>query len=118
MNASAANNKYSGIALHYSTNTSMMNVTATYNEYDGIFLYYSVLTSMMNVSVGHNEAVGVSLKQSTNTYILKTVVNEHGHIQILNTANTYISNTTSIITAYKTTNIVLNDSLFINMDFC
>ena len=117
VNASAANNKYSGIVLHYSTNTSMMNVTAAYNEYDGIFLYYSVLTSMMNVSVGHNEAVGVSLEQSTNTYILKTVVNENGHIEILNTANTYITNTTSLITAYNATNIVLNDSSFINMDF-
>ena len=54
--------------------------------------------------------------ESTNTYILNSVLSEHSDIEMRNTANTFITNTTSLITAYNTTNIVLNASLFSNMD--
>ena len=54
--------------------------------------------------------------KSTDTYILNSVFSEHSEIEIRNTANTYITNTTSLFTAYNATNIVLNDTLFSNMD--
>ena len=54
--------------------------------------------------------------KSTDTYILNSVFSEHSDIKMRNTANTFITTTTSLITASKTTNIVLNDTLFSNMD--
>ena len=51
--------------------------------------------------------------QSTDTHILNSVFSD---IEMRNTANTYITNTTSLITAYNTINIILNDTLFSNMD--
>ena len=53
---------------------------------------------------------------STDTHIVNSVLSEHSHIEMRNTANTYITNTTSLITAYNTKNIVLNGILFSNMD--
>ena len=61
----------------------------------GIFLYDCTDTNMMNVSAVHNQ---------------------HSGIAMINTANTYITNTTSLIEAYNTINIVLNDTSFSNMD--
>ena len=116
MNVSAAYNEIDGILLHYSTETSMMNVSAAYNEIDGIILHYSVDTSMTNVSAVYNENSGISLYRSTNTHILKSVLSEYGRIEMIDTTNTYIINTTSLITAYDTTNIALNDTLFTNME--
>ena len=116
MNVSAAYNEIDGIALHHSTETSMMNVSAAYNEIDGIILHYSVDTSMTNVFAVYNENSGISLYRSTNTHILKSELSEYGRIEMIDTTNTSITNTTSLITAYDTTNIVLNDTLFTNME--
>ena len=54
--------------------------------------------------------------KSIDTHIMNSVFTEHSDIEIRNTANTYITNTTSLITAYNTTNIILNGTLFSNMD--
>ena len=116
MNVSAAYNEIDGIALHHSTDTSMKNVSAAYNEIDGINLHYSVDTSMTNVFAVYNENSGISLYRSTNTHILKSVLSEYGRIEMIDTTNISIINTTSLITAYDTTNIALNDTLFTNMD--
>ena len=116
MDVSAAHNRIDGLVLHHSTDTSMMNVSAAYNEMDGIVLHYSVDTGMTNVSAVYNENSGISLYRSTNTHILKSVLSEYGRIEMIDTTNISIINTTSLITAYDTTNIALNDTLFTNME--
>ena len=116
MNVSAAYSRLDGISLHFSIDTSVINVAAAHNEYSGILLDNSTATSMMNVSTTHNGIGGIYLQSSTNTHILKAILNENGHIEMINTANTYITNTTSLITAYDTTNIVIKDTVFTNMD--
>ena len=141
MNISAVHNGGDGIRLDYSTDTSMINVSAAHNEGDGISLYHSTDTNMMNVSVhNQNNAITISncintslyysytyhngdrmyitiyVIKSTDTHILNSVLSEHSEIEMRNTANTYITNTTSLITAYNTTNIVLNYTQFSNMD--
>ena len=113
MNVSTALNKHDGISLHYSTNTTIMNVSTALNKHDGISLYYSTDTSMTHVSVAFNDYDGIHSHHSTDTYILKLVLNEYGHII---TRNTYIANTASLITVYDSTNIVLNGTLFTNMN--
>ena len=94
-NVSAAYSEINGIYLYQSTNTSMTNVSAVHNGFGGIYLSYSTDTDMMNVYAAHNQP---------------------SDIELTSTANTYITNTTSVITAYNTTNIVLNDTSFSNMD--
>ena len=116
MNVSAAYSRLDGVSLHFSTGTSMINVATAHNEYSGILLDNSTATRMMNVSTTHNGIGGIYLQSSTNTHILKAILNENGHIEMINTANTYITNTTSLITAYDTTNIVIKDTVFANMD--
>ena len=115
-NVSTAHNVYGGILLDYSTDTSMTNVFAAHNELYGIYLYYSTHTSMMNVFAVQNENGGIYLYSSANTQILKSVLGEYRHIEMINTTNTYITNTTSLIIAYDSTNLVLNGTLFSNMD--
>ena len=141
-NVSAAHNGNHGIYLYYSTNTRMMNVTAIYGGFVGITLRHSTDTSMMNVSAAHNGGrVGIFPYNSTGTsmanvsathsrifgiflYIctdtnMMNVSAEHNQrsgIGMINTANTYITNTISLIEAHNTINIVLNDTSFSNMD--
>ena len=116
-NVSAAHNEYDGIDLQHSTDTSMTNVSAAYNGYDGIYLQYSNDTSMTNVSAAHNGHNGIYLQYSNDTSMMNVSAahNEQSDIIMMNTANIYITNTTSLIIAYDTTNIVLNDTLFSNM---
>ena len=134
MNVSAAHNEDVGIVLNHSTNTSMMNVSAaynqnnairmsscintslyylyTYNNGDGIYITGCTTTHILYLNTGNT----MYIIKSTDTYILNSVISEYSDIEMRNTANTYITNTTSLITAYNTTNIVLNDTLFSNMD--
>ena len=134
MNVSAANNVDVGIWLFYSTNTSMMNVyvahnqnnairmsscintslyySYTYHNRNGIYITESRATHILYLNTGNT----MYIKKSTDTHILNSVLTEHSDIEIRNTANTYITNTTSLITAYNSTNIVLNATLFSNMD--
>ena len=95
MNVSAAQNVEYGISLHYCTDTSMMIVSAAHNGKYGILLYYSTDTNMREVYAAHNQASDIAMMATTNTSM---------------------TNTTSLITAYNTTNIVLNDTSFSNMD--
>ena len=141
-NVSTAHNGYNGIRLYYSTNTRIMNVSEIYSGVVGITLINSTDTSMTNVYVAHTEGrAGISLINSTDTsmtnvsathsrmvgiflYIctdtnmmnVSAVHNQRSGIAMINTANTYITNTTSLIKAYNTINIVLNDTSFSNMD--
>ena len=64
----------------------------------------------------HNTGNTMYVIKSTDTHILNSVLSEHSEIELKNTANTYITNTTSLITAYNTTNIALNGTLFSDMD--
>ena len=116
-NVSAVHNGNHGIFLYYSTDTSMTNVSAADNGYDGIYLYYSNDTSMTNVSAADNGHHGIDLDHSTDTSMtnVSAADNQQRDIIMMNTANIYITNTTSLITAYDTTNIVLNDTSFSNM---
>ena len=116
-NVSAADNGNVGIYLHYSTDTSMTNVSAVHNGNVGIALLYSTDTSMTNVSAVHNRYYGIALRYSTDTSMtnVSAADNQQSDIIMMNAANTYITNTTSLITAYDTTNIVLNDTSFSNM---
>ena len=60
-------NKYNGIHLYTSIDTSMMNVSAAYNEYNGMYLYNFTDTSMTNMSIVHNEYSGIQFDFSTST---------------------------------------------------
>ena len=134
MNVSAAHNEGDGIWLYYSTNTNMMNVSAAHNENNAIRMVSCINTSLYYSYTYHNRD-GIYIAEcrtthilyqntentmhiikSTDTYILNSILSEHSDIEMRNTANTYITNTTSLITAYNTTNIVLNDTLFSDMD--
>ena len=127
MNVSAVHNEGCGICLYYSTNASMMNVSAirmfscintslyysyTYHNGDGIYIIESRTTHILYLNTENT----MYIIKSTDTYILNSVLDEHSDIEMRNTVNTYITNTTSLITAYNTKNIVLNDTLFSNMD--
>ena len=134
MNVSAVQNGDVGIRLDYSTDTSMMNVSAAHNQNNAIrmsscintSLYYSytyhngdgiyIAECRTTHILYHNTENTMYIIKSTDTYILNSVFSEHSEIEIRNTANTYITNTTSLFTAYNATNIVLNDTLFSNMD--
>ena len=72
---------------------------------------------MTNVSAAHNGYVGISLLYSTDTSMMKVSAahNRKSHIAMMNTANTYMTNKTSLIIAYDTTNIVFKDTSFSNM---
>ena len=133
-NVSATHNTYGGIMLYYSTDTRMKNVSALHNQREGLILYKCSNTSLYHTYTNHNKdglfVVGcinthivyhstrknIHLKNNKDTYILQSVLSEHSDIKILNTENTYITNTTSFITAYNTTNIVLNETIYPNMD--
>ena len=134
VNVSAAHNVDVGIWLFYPTNTSMMNVSAVHNQNNAIIVIGGINTSLYYSYTYHNgDGIYIAdsrtthilyhytentmyIIQSTDTYILNSVLSEHSDIEMRNTANTYITNTTSLITAYNTTNIVLNATLFSNMD--
>ena len=134
MNVSAVHNGAVGIWLGYSTNTRMMNVSAVHNQNNAIIMSSCINTSLYYSYTYHNRD-GIYITESrtthilylntentmyiiksTDTYILNSVLSEHSAIEMRNTANTYITNTTSLITAYNTKNIVLNATLFSNMD--
>ena len=134
MNVSATHNEVDGIVLYHSTDTSMMNVSAAHNQNNAIrtvectntSLYYSytynnrggiyIDKSRTTHILYHNTENTMHIIKSTDTHILNSVLSEHSEIEMWNTTNTYITNTTSLITAYNTTNIVLNDTLFSDMD--
>ena len=133
MSVSAAHNGV-GILLDNSTHTSMMNVSAAHNQNNAITMIDCTNTSLYYSYTYHNgDGISIAecrtthilyhitentmrIMESTNTYILNSVLSEHSDIEMRNTANTFITNTTSLITAYNTTNIVLNATLFSNMD--
>ena len=134
MNVYAAHNGDVGIWLYYSNDTNMMNVSAVHNENNAIRMSSCINTSLYYSYTYHNRD-GIYITESrtthilylntentmyiiksTDTYILNSVLSEHSDIEMRNTANTYITNTTSLITAYNTKNIVFNATLFSNMD--
>ena len=126
MNVSAAHNEQTGIYLHYSTDTSMMNVSAAHNgntslyhthytyhnRYEGLYIIGCTTTHIVYHNIGNR----IYLRNNTDTHLLHSVLNEYSEIEMINTINTYITNTTSLITAYNTTNIVLSETVFPNMD--
>ena len=116
-NVSAAYNRNDGIGLIYATDTSLTNVSAAYNRNGGIYLIYSTDTSLTNVSAAYNRNDGIHLIYSTDTNMMNVSAahNQNNDIAMIRIANTYITNITSLITAYDTTNIVLNDTSFSNM---
>ena len=134
MNVSAAHNRDDGICLDHSTDTSMMNVSAAHNQNNAITMIDCTNTSLYYSYIYHNgDGIYIAecrtthilyhitektmrIMESTNTYILNSVLSEQSDIEIRNTVNTFITNTTSLITAYNTKNIVLNATLFSNMD--
>ena len=134
MNVSAVHNEGDGIYLLNSTDTNMMNVSAAHNQNNAIrisncintSLYYSytyhngdgiyITECRTTYILYHNTENTMYVIKSTDTHILNSVLSEHSEIEMRNTANTYITNTTSLITAYNTTNIVLNGTLFSSMD--
>ena len=137
VNVSAVHNEVYGILLVRATNTSMMNVSAAHNQNRAIMMSACVNTSLYYSYTYHNHGDGIYIDEcrtthilyyntkntmhnviinSTDTYILNSVLSEHSDIEMRNTAKIYITNTTSLITAYNTINIVLNDTLFSDMD--
>ena len=125
MNVFAAHNGHNGIYLYYSTDTNMMNSSTVHNRNTNLYYTYSyhnmyagmyVIGCTTTHIVYHNTGNKIYLRNNTDTYILQSVLSEHSDIEMINTANTYITNTTSLITAYNTTNIVLNETIFPNMD--
>ena len=134
MNLSVVQSGSDGIYLYQSTDTSMMNVSALHNQDKGIALSECNNTSLYHTYTRHNR-YGIYIMECTATYIvdhktgskihvtksidthiLNSVLGEHSDIAMINTANTYITNTTSFITAYNTTDTILKDTLFSNMD--
>ena len=111
MNVSAAHNQNNAIRISSCINTSLY-YSYTYHNGDGIYISGSIKTHILY----HNTENKMYIIKSTDTYILNSVFSEHSEIEIRNAANTYLTNTTSLITAYNTTNIVLNDTLFSNLD--
>ena len=130
MNVFVEYNGHHGIHMQSCNNTSMMNL---FNQNNGIIMFKCINTSLYYSYTYHNgEVIYIShctithilyhntgntmyIISSTDTHIMNSVLNEHSHIEMRNTATTYITNTTSLITAYNTTNIVLNGTLFSNM---
>ena len=131
-NVFAVNNTKNGIRLCRTINTSMTNVSATHNQRIGIDMFGCTNTSLYLIHTHHNEegvyitnsttthlyhvhsnGNKIYIVQSAETHILKS--NEFSNIEIINTINIYITNTTSLITAINTVNIFLYDSLFCNM---
>ena len=131
MNVSASHNEKDGIVLDHSNDTNMMNVSAAHNEINAIGMIDCINTSLYYSYTYHN-GDGIYITECRTTHILYHITENPMHIikstdtdilnsvlsdiEMRNTANTYITNTTSLITAYNTKNIVLNDTLFSNMD--
>ena len=126
MNVSAVHNVHNGIIVIGGINTSLY-YSYTYHNGDGIYIAESRTTHILYHNTENTIFIIQStdtyiyentmyIIQSTDTYILISVLSEHSDIEMRNTANTYITNTTSLITAYNTKNIVLNDTLFSDMD--
>ena len=128
MNVSAANNEDIGIFMWNSTYTIMMNISAIHNQREGLLFYQCSNTILYHAHTYYNKA-GLSVIRCTTTHIMyhnngnKTYLQnnsdtyiQHSDIEMVNTGNTYITNTTSFITAYNTTNIVLSETIFSNMD--
>ena len=134
MNVSVANNEYNGIGLYFSTYTSMMNVSAVHNQEGGVLIYGCSNTSLYHTYIYHNKdgtyitgcttthivyhntGNKIYLQDNRDTHILLSALSEQSDIEMINTGNTYITNTTSFITAYNTKNIVLTNNIFHNMD--
>ena len=130
MNVSVVHNRHGGIWLRRSNNTSMMNVFAAHNQKKAIIMYLCINTSLYYSYTYHNgdgmyitesrtsrkNRNTIHIIKSTDTHILNSELSEHSEIEMRNTVNTYITNTTSLITAYNTTNVVLNGTSFSNMD--
>ena len=104
-------NQNNGIIMFKCINTSLY-YSYTYLNGEVIYISHCTITHILY----HNTGNTMYIISSTDTHIVNSVLSEHSHIEMRNTANTYITNTTSLITAYNTTNIVLNGTLFSNMD--
>ena len=128
MNVYAANNEDIGIFMWNSTYTIMMNISAIQNQREGLLFYQCSNTILYHAPTYYNKA-GVSVIRCTTTHIMyhnngnklysqnnSDTYIQHSDIEMVNTRNTYITNTTSFITAYNTTNIVLSETTFFNMD--
>ena len=134
MNVSVIQSGSDGIHLFQSTDTSMMNVSALHNQDTGLALFECSNTSLYHTHTRHNRygiyimectathivdhktGSKIHVAKSTDTHILNSVLGEHSDIAMINAANTYITNTTSFITAYNTTDTILKDTVFSNMD--
>ena len=135
---SAALQNNDGIVIYASKNTSFMNVSAVRNRNIGIKIdFNSRNTSLYNTYTCHNE-IGIMIMASITTYIVyhnsgnnilylqksadsdnnmwESVLGKNTDIKMTNSKNIYITNTSSPITAYNTKNIIVNDSIFHNMD--
>ena len=112
VNVFAAHNEDNGIYLVDSTDTNMTNVIAAHNGGDGIYLSRSANTNMMNVSAALNQINAITMSLCLNTILYYSYTNT---MHIRRSTDTYITNTSSIITAYNSKQIILNDTLFSNM---
>ena len=135
MNVSAAHNVYHGLSFDQCINTSIINLFAAHNQKNAIKMSECIKT-ILHYSYTYNNTDGIYITGCKTTrilyhnntgntmYIIKgkdthlqnSIFSEDSDIKMRNTANTYITNTTSLITAYHTTNIVLNDNVYSNMD--
>ena len=133
MNVSASHNWCTGIRVSRCAETYMINISTLNNTNGGLLLQACINTSLYHTYHNKTEVVDsvtihivyhmtgnqIILQNSTEAYILKSVLTCSGvdsDIKIINAANIYITNTTCLITAYNTANIVLKDTLYHNVD--
>ena len=124
INVSTIRNKYDGIFISLSEKTSMMNVSAVKNRKNGIRIISSSNTNINHTYTYHYGMIActnfvyqttgnVYVHNNTDTHIMNSVVCV---MEIINATNIYITNASSPIIAYSTTNIFMSDSIFHDMD--
>ena len=124
INVSTIRNGYDGIFISLSEKTSMMNVSAVRNRKNGIGIISSSNTNINHTYTYHYGMIActnfvyqttgnVYVYNNRDTHIMNSVVCV---MEIINATNIYITNASSPITAYSTTNIFMSDSIFHNMD--
>ena len=125
-NISTIRNRYNGIFVWFSEKTSMMNVSAVKNRKGGVDISTSTNTSINHtytyrygtiacttIRTVYHTTGNIFVYKSRDTHILNSVV---CGIEMTNAANIYITNTSSFLSAYNTKNIIVNDTIFNNMD--
>ena len=132
MNVSAVHNRVYGVHLFHSTDTSMLNISAAHNQKRGIHMFNCRNTNLhFTYAYDNGEGMYISgcttthvhqsagnkiiLVNSRDTHILKSLMGKYSKIEVVNATNTYITNTTSLITVINCVNISLKDILFFNM---